>query len=228
MTECPLCGCEFKNEQGVKSHASQKHGENPFSVVIECECEYCGSAITKYPSVKDQAEMDFCNKECHRRWQSECKPKEEHNWWEGGKETVQCSYCGKRQKRKPAIVEANNWFFCSTDCESSFKSEKITREKHPRWKGGHNHDYGPNWNKQREKRLEKDGYECVVCGMSNGQHREEHNCGLHVHHIERKDSFRTDDGDLDYERANRLENLITLCYKCHGRWEGIPLRPELE
>jgi 5-methylcytosine-specific restriction endonuclease McrA len=62
--------------------------------------------------------------------------------------------------------------------------------------------------------------------MSNEEHKEVYGKALHVHHIERKESFRDKNGELDYERANRVENLITLCNKCHGRWEGIPLRPQ--
>jgi 5-methylcytosine-specific restriction endonuclease McrA len=88
--------------------------------------------------------------------------------------------------------------------------------------------YGPNWQEKRAKRVERDGHQCVVCKMSNEEHKEEYGRALNVHHIQPLSSFREEDERVDYDRANRLENLITLCCKCHGRWEGIPLRPQVD
>ncbi|WP_206536580.1 HNH endonuclease [Halorubrum tebenquichense] len=57
--------------------------------------------------------------------------------------------------------------------------------------------------------------------MSNGEHHDEWGEDLHVHHITRFGAFDS------YQKANRLENLVTLCRSCHlGKWEGIPLRPD--
>jgi hypothetical protein len=81
-------------------------------------------------------------------------------------------------------------------------------------------NYGSGWREQSEKRRELDGYECQVCGMSQEEHMAWCGIGLHVHHIQKFESFE------EAEVANRIENLITLCAKCHGRWEGIPLRPQ--
>lgn len=102
-----------------------------------------------------------------------------------------------------------------------------TGEKAANWKGGHTKYYGPNWNEQRQKRLERDDYKCVVCGISNEEHKERKGNSLEIHHIQRKASFVDENGVVDYERANRIENLITLCSVCHKKWEGIPLRPEV-
>lgn len=76
-------------------------------------------------------------------------------------------------------------------------------------------EYGPNWPRQREKALERDGYICQAedCQITEERHQEEHGEGLHVHH---RTKFRKFD---DYEEANQLENLVTLCRPCHYEWE---------
>lgn len=80
--------------------------------------------------------------------------------------------------------------------------------------------YGENWREQREKALERDNYECRVCGLTNEQHQAAHDQSLHVHHIQ---PLRTFD---EPEDANDVENLVVLCQGCHNRWEGIPLEPQ--
>ncbi len=75
-------------------------------------------------------------------------------------------------------------------------------------------DYGPNWSKQRKLALERDGYVCQDCGISDQKHRNEYGEGLHVHHLRKRRKFES------YEKANRLENLISLCRSCHYEWEG--------
>lgn len=76
-------------------------------------------------------------------------------------------------------------------------------------------DYGPNWEKQRQEALARDGYRCRTCGAEArpGQ-------GLHVHHIRPFREFGyTPGGNESYVQANRLNNLVTLCPACHRRAE---------
>lgn len=77
---------------------------------------------------------------------------------------------------------------------------------------------GLNWNEQRSKALIRDRFRCQNCGMSDSEHRERDdmfppNAGLHVHHIV---PFRTFDRA---EKANRVDNLVTLCFECHQEVE---------
>ncbi len=72
---------------------------------------------------------------------------------------------------------------------------------------GESVSYGKNWTRQKELTRRRDEYTCQVCG------RKEVKQAHHVHH---KLPFRTFD---DYEQANQLENLVTLCPSCHQRAE---------
>jgi len=74
-------------------------------------------------------------------------------------------------------------------------------------------DYGPNWIQQRDLVRERDDFMCQVCGQleSNQQHD--------VHHIIPFRLCLDADGIVSYRLANRLENLTTLCRKCHQRAE---------
>lgn len=95
---------------------------------------------------------------------------------------------------------------------------------HHRWKGGRSRYYGPNWHQQRRKCLERDNNQCVVCGMTLEAHTQKYRESLHVHHITPFRKF----GEDGYEKANRLENLLTLCRRHHDEWEGITLRPDIQ
>jgi hypothetical protein len=89
--------------------------------------------------------------------------------------------------------------------------------------------YGPNWKAQRTKALERDSYVCQTpgCDWSQTAHREAFGKGLHVHHIQPLSSFEDRGDDVDFERANRLENLVTVCVQHHRLWERVsPLRPD--
>ncbi len=77
-------------------------------------------------------------------------------------------------------------------------------------------DYGPNWDEQREAARQRDGYRCHTCGSPerNRQHD--------VHHIRPFREFGYVQGrNENYQQANALENLITLCPACHRRTEAL-------
>jgi len=77
--------------------------------------------------------------------------------------------------------------------------------------------YGETWEKQRQRALKRDNFECTECGLTQEEHRERDDLfgnGLHVHHIEPAKEFET------YEEANKLSNLKTLCANCHREHEN--------
>lgn len=145
-----------------------------------------------------------------------------------GKAEVECSYCGKTIERKLSIIEQNQRFYCSTECEGSWKSEYQGAYRWSDDKEYYSGDYyGANWERQREKRLEVDEYKCVACGMTNEEHKEKQGRSLSVHHIRDIDEFRDPETNEVPNEANKISNLITMCRPCHKKWEGLPLRPEV-
>ncbi|MCA9949351.1 MAG: DEAD/DEAH box helicase [Anaerolineales bacterium] len=73
-------------------------------------------------------------------------------------------------------------------------------------------DYGPNWQTQRQRVLERDGQRCRTCGAEGL---------LHVHHIRPFREYNYIRGQNEnYLAANKIENLVTLCPGCHRRAES--------
>lgn len=89
----------------------------------------------------------------------------------------------------------NDTVYCSTKCRL---------ERYITKKGLNNTII--EWNTLREFIIERDNFTCSKCGyfsMSNG---------LNVHHVK----------PLSEGGTNSINNLITLCSKCHSTAHGIP------
>ncbi len=73
-------------------------------------------------------------------------------------------------------------------------------------------DYGPDWQKIRVAVRKRDQFKCQVCGAAET---------IREHDVHHKTPFRAfiQDGVLNREQANRLENLTTLCPSCHHKVE---------
>jgi len=76
--------------------------------------------------------------------------------------------------------------------------------------------YGTHWNEQRRKARKRDDYTCQGCGITEAEQQENYGCQLEVHHIKPARYFD------DYETANALSNLVSLCTDCHQRYEELP------
>jgi len=247
---CPECGREFKNQHGMRIHYSSQHDG---SLHTTQKCEWCGKDFRKLPG----NERTFCSQECRGKRRSAeglparsrqvtlvCKGCGEEfsvaqSDAEAGKkycsnqcyyndsdaEWLNCEWCGDEFRAHGKHVD--NARFCSSECYGTWIKEEQPKEEHSRYNNGNGVsdrlDYGPGWNEQKRERVrERDGHACVVCGMSQSEHLEECGLKLNVHHI-----IPVRDSD-NPEVHNDKANLITLCAACHQRWEGIPLRPEVE
>jgi len=65
---------------------------------------------------------------------------------------TECGYCGVVLKRHPSHLEQGDNVFCSDDCENDYKSEHMSGENGPSWKGG------------------KVTVSCVICGEEKKVH----------------------------------------------------------
>ena len=108
--------------------------------------------------------------------------------------------------------------FCDNECRGEWRSENLTGESHPQWKGGR-FPYGKGWTKKkRETVRESQDRRCAGCATPESDCRTR----LHVHHIQPARSFD------DPEARNDPSNLVALCPTCHNEWERMaPLRPDV-
>jgi hypothetical protein len=200
MKECPTCGDEFENERGMKIHHSKVHNESLKGE--EVECEWCGEDLVRQ---KSRAKTHcFCDHECHGEWKSENHTGKDNHIYK--RVDLVCDQCGNEFSKPPSTVFERN--FCSDDCRTTYmNSDKWCGENSPVWKGGSS-VYSTGWAKRR-KQVRKD--RCEDCGMSNNEHLEEYDRKLEVHHIIPRRTFD------DNEKADRDENLMTLCIPCHRK-----------
>ena len=100
----------------------------------------------------------------------------------------------------------------------------VTGSDHPTWKGGSIPTYSLAFQHNREDVIERDGEQCVICGLSRGVHKEKYGKDIEVHHIIPRRQFRSPDGSMPDE-AGTKDNLITLCVIHHRRaeFDGIEL-----
>jgi DEAD/DEAH box helicase domain-containing protein len=86
-------------------------------------------------------------------------------------------------------------------------------------------DYGPNWQAQRRRVRERDGYRCTQCGRPEASGRQHD-----VHHLTPFRTFGYVAGRNEhYRQANELNNLVLVCRTCHRRLEaGVRVRSGLD
>lgn len=159
---------------------------------------------------------------CSGKYWSENRVGGNHPRYSGGNVEMTCDGCGDTYEVNPANVEKAR--FCSYSCLGDVRMVEMRGEKNTNFNPDLVDEYGPNWHEQRRKCLKRDNYKCIDCDATQEQHNDVYGCDLIVHHVTPRRRFVTD-GELDWESANRLSNLRTVCHPCHGRWEGIPVVP---
>lgn len=209
--ECPTCGRnDFESRFGLKQHHARTHGEKLPPDKVQLTCERCGESYQVYPNRVEESK--YCSTECANN---------DHERQSTALITAVCDYCGDEYEDYRSKIQRHNRQFCCQSCYADWRSENVHGENHPQWEGG-NRGYGEGWNENKRRNVrERDGFQCVWCGMTQESHKDQFGSVLSVHHIRPARTFDSP------EERNAPENLITLCRQCHHRWEGIPIKPDL-
>lgn len=214
--ECPECGSEYKNKTGLRIHYSKTHGDVE-DLWTDVKCANCSKEM-KMPDHRIRAASKFfCSGVCESEHKSENLTGENNPCWRGGRNSVEfeCNYCGETDTARQKRIDNQENIFCSIECRSKWHKEaKISRgENNSQWKGGisqkSRQHSGYNWSEQREKAIQRDNGKCQECGLTRKHQHEKYDTGFNVHHI--KDFLEFD----SVKEANKLDNLKTLCSKCH-------------
>lgn len=211
---CSECGKEFSTEKGMRIHEGQVHGPGK----VTYRCDYCGDEYEKYAS--RDGETRYCSMECKNNHISVEYVGENANNWQGGEVEVVCKNCGDGFSVSPSDKDRRTC--CSNECKGELYSEIREGEFFPWYDTDKTDRYGPSWPKQRQQALERDNYTCQACGLEEKEHWR----GFPVHHIIPRKKFVDNSGEFDHEKANELDNLVTLCDRCHNKWEGWCLSPD--
>jgi 5-methylcytosine-specific restriction endonuclease McrA len=102
---------------------------------------------------------------------------------------------------------------CSAECRTAWAEEQADPTVEV---GTKSWTRGGNWESQKTRARERDGFACRSCGVTE----EDLGGRLHVHHRIPYGHFRSN------VEANKLEHLISVCPVCHGQLEA-ELRKEL-
>lgn len=190
-------------------------------MMIDCDC--CQIELDRKPSQVTKYNHHFCSRKCNDEWR---KAQTERF----------CQYCGEKIKRQPNGKRTSNEKYCSIECQGLASRKRVrfeceicgkqrelpqshfNRHKHhtcskrcaaivhsERMTGGGNSNYKGSHvirDDSIRKRLmraarKRDNDTCQVCGNKNN---------LEVHHII---PF------ILIGEKGGLDNLITLCHKCH-------------
>lgn len=155
----------------------------------------------------------FCSKNCESEWRRSNAPKGNDHPQFVEKACLVCEICGSTFMRHKSKMKKRS--FCSVKCRVQWQYESgyMAGKNSTTWLGGHADYRGPNWYRQRKLALERDAHRCRRCGAIKG---------LQVHHNIPYQIFQ------DYQEANDLNNLETLCMHCHtvADWEYRRSNPE--
>lgn len=209
-TICLNCGNVFQQyPSGHKRFCSQtcsnRFHQHPDPTKHKtCICEWCEKSF----ETRHDAPGRFCGHQCMSEYAASVSPgaprKEEIHI------TLNCKICGNPYQTTAHQVRERGSTCCSRQCVNVLQSQLKRKEGNPNYRGGSILYRGANWGRQSRKALKRDGYCCQICHKKLGRKKSDYG----IHHIK---PFREFDGD--YENANRLSNLITLCRRCHARVE---------
>lgn len=148
--------------------------------------------------------------------------------WKGGISSTECfcQNCNKSFFEKKCRIKDGRGKFCSKKCFYNWRSENIRGELTYNFSGKSNIQkiirYSRAYKIWRESIFERDGYTCVLCGLSGGWNKKlQKKIILNADHIEplgiliRKFGITNYDEAMECDQLWQLNNGRTLCEECH-------------
>lgn len=185
---------------------------------VDLECPVCGTEFTRTRAKVERAKYtNVCSRECIYEGRSEGIIGREVD---GGYDTTQtvhereCPTCGGIFH----TTASENYKHCSRDCFLTTHSERMAGDGNPAYVDGSSEKRrcyrGPNWARIRRSVYERDEYTCRRCERPCISRRDYDGANgdqlIQAHHI---------DG-YEAPEDNHLDNLVTLCARCHAAVEG--------
>lgn len=167
-------------------------------------CPACGVTFFVKPSHFEIRKA--CSKKCQSVIYKEQAKGSGNANYKDKKRTVNCAVCKKEFSYYPSIRTGK---CCSVECSNKYRSIKYVGSNNKNWRGGKEKNYGANWILHRDIARQRDNYTCQKCGVTEF----ELGRNLDVHH---KKPFRV---CSDYLEANNINNLVSLCPRCHKQEE---------
>lgn len=208
---CGLSCCRtYLNKQNnptrsslVRLKIAKAHTKDNAKIVLKCSI--CNNEFIKYVSELKYNKNKFCSIICRGKWQSIARiGQNAPNKYKKLKRT--CKICNKVFKVPPSALLKSSCNFCSLDCWYNYNRGR----NHTLWVGGVGFDRGYYWNKIRKQVYKRDNYTCQICYKKD--------IIINAHHIIPFRYFNLP------EKANLLDNLITLCKKCHAKEDSKILK----
>lgn len=208
IIRCNQCDNQFETTIKSRKFCSKYCFHSSISQKSCITCCYCGRVSRKSPWEIKRHKNIFCSQECANSYKRENPATGDKNSNYNSIERS-CSYCNKPLLRTISRTVKCENFFCNRDCLTKWRILNRSGRNSPLWTGSRRNYRGSNWVNQRYLARMRDNNTCQHCGITKDEIGRE----LDVHHII---PFRHFD---DYQIANALPNLITLCSSCHKKAE---------
>ena len=182
-------------------------GENPYAKTADwiVYCDLCGEKFTRQRKSIDRSEGCYCSMKCRYEYPR----REEYGW--------HCPRCGERLEGKQEWCSSEECRKANADNEDAAPGGRIVYRIRVGGVGPLPFN-GKLWQERRRAALVRDGFRCRACGMSRREHRRRYGRDLNVHHRVPRRQFDAAD------EAHDLENLATLCCRCHRIAESESIR----
>lgn len=193
------------NRKTIKCHICQK----PFETFASRDSKYCSKPCKFIGTRRKPRACLFCGKDFTNTNDKYCTYECSVSHRQSLVTKNFCEYCGKLINPQRSMRYRK---YCSKECSSKnqVKTGIHAKENNYNWRGGRIEYRGPNWIRQADLARKRDDNTCQMCGKHSIKPK------LPVHHIK---PFR-DFGTENYKLANELDNLITLCIRCHTKTES--------